>query len=125
MLVHSWLSSGPRVWIEFDNAQGLTAGKTHVSYKDVVIGTVSGVSLSKDRSGVIATVDFTRDARDLLKDDTRFWIVRPQIGAAGISGIETLLSGVYITLDPGSTGESQTHFKGMDDAPMGTRGSAG
>jgi paraquat-inducible protein B len=125
MLVQSWRSSGPRVWIEFDNAQGLTAGKTHVSYKDVVVGTVSAVSLSKDRSKVVATVDFTRDARDLLKDDTRFWIVRPQIGAAGISGIETLLSGVYIALDPGSTGDAQTHYKAMVDAPMVTRGSAG
>ena len=95
MLVQSWRSSGPRIEIEFDHAQGLTAGKTHVSYKDVVVGTVSTVSLSEDRTGVVATVDFTRDARDLLKDDTRFWIVRPQIGAAGISGIETLLSGVY------------------------------
>jgi paraquat-inducible protein B len=125
MLVQSWRSSGPRVAIEFDNAQGLTAGKTHVSYKDVVVGTVSTVSLNKDRSGVIATVDFTRDARDLLKDDTRFWIVRPQIGASGISGIETLLSGVYIALDPGTTGEAQTHYKGMGDAPMVTRGSTG
>ena len=125
MLVQSWRSSGPRVYIEFDNAQGLTAGKTHVSYKDVVVGTVSAVSLSKDRSGVVATVDFAQDARDLLKDDTRFWIVRPQIGAAGISGIETLLSGVYIALDPGSTGETQTHYKAMSDAPMVTRGSAG
>ena len=111
--------------IEFSNAQGLTAGKTHVSYKDVVVGTVSAVSLSKDRSEVVATVDFARDARDLLKDDTRFWIVRPQIGAAGISGIETLLSGVYIALDPGSTGDTQTHYKAMDVAPMVTRGSAG
>ena len=125
MLVQSWRSSGPRVYIEFDNAQGLTAGKTHVSYKDVVVGTVSVVSLSKDRSRVVATVDFTRDARDLLKDDTRFWIVRPQIGAAGISGIETLLSGVYIALDPGSTGEAQTHYKAMDAVPMITRGSTG
>ena len=124
-----WCNRGARaarrVWIEFNNAQGLTAGKTHVSYKDVVVGTVSAVSLSKDRSGVVATVDFARDARDLLKDDTRFWIVRPQIGAAGISGIETLLSGVYIALDPGSTGEAQTHYKAMVDAPMVTRGSAG
>jgi paraquat-inducible protein B len=125
MLVQSWRSGGPRVSIEFNNAQGLTAGKTHVSYKDVVVGTVSKVSLSKDLSAVVATVDFTRDARVLLKDDTRFWIVRPQIGAAGISGIETLLSGVYIALDPGSTGEAQTHYKAMDDAPMVTRGSAG
>jgi paraquat-inducible protein B len=125
MLVQSWRSGGPRVLIEFTNAQGLAAGKTHVSYKDVVVGTVSAVSLSKDFSGVVATVDFTRDARDLLKDDTRFWIVRPQIGAAGVSGIETLLSGPYIALDPGSAGSAQTHYKGIDDAPMVTRGSAG
>jgi paraquat-inducible protein B len=125
MLVQSWRSSGPRVSIEFDDAQGLTAGKTHVSYKDVVVGTVSAVSLSKDRSAVIATVDFTRDSRDLLKGDTRFWIVRPQIGAAGISGIETLLSGVYIALDPGSKGGAQTQYKAMDAAPMVTRGSTG
>lgn len=125
LLVQSWRSAGPRVSIEFTNAQGLTAGKTHVSYKDVVVGTVSAVSLSKDLSGVVATVDFTRGARDLLKDDTRFWIVRPQIGAAGISGIETLFSGAYIALDPGSTGSAQTHYKGIDDAPMVTRGAAG
>jgi paraquat-inducible protein B len=125
MLVQSWRAGGPRVFIDFSNAQGLTAGKTHVSYKDVVVGTVSAVSLSKDFSGVVATVDFTRDARDLLKDDTRFWIVRPQIGAAGVSGIETLLSGPYIALDPGSTGNAQTHYNGIDDAPMVTRGSAG
>ena len=125
MLIQSWRSSGPRVEIEFDTAQGLIAGKTHVSYKDVVVGTVSEVSLTKDRAGVVATVDFMRDARDLLKEDTRFWIVRPQIGAAGISGIETLLSGVYIALDPGSTGPTATHYKAMTDAPMVTRGSAG
>jgi paraquat-inducible protein B len=125
MLVQTWRAGGPRVSIEFANAQGLTAGKTHVSYKDVVVGTVSAVSLSKDLSEVVATVDFTRGARELLKEDTRFWIVRPQIGAAGISGIETLLSGSYIALDPGSTGGAQAHYKGIDDAPMVTRASAG
>ena len=57
MLVHSWLAAGPRIYIEFKEARGLEAGKTHVSYKDVVVGTVSGVSLSKDHSKVIAVVE--------------------------------------------------------------------
>jgi paraquat-inducible protein B len=125
MLIHSWRTSGPRISIEFAAAEGLEAGKTHVSYKEVVIGTVSGVALNKGRTGVVATVDMTRDARDLLKDDTRFWIVRPQIGAGGVSGIETLLSGVYITLDPGSSDQLQTRFKGLDGPPPLTRDSAG
>jgi paraquat-inducible protein B len=66
-----------------------------------------------------------QSVRDMLKEDTRFWIVRPQIGAAGISGIETLLSGVYITLDPGTSSQPQTHFAGLDDAPLVTSGLAG
>ncbi len=102
-VVHSWLAAGPRIYIEFKEARGLEAGKTHISYKDVVVGTVSSVSLSKDHSRVIAVVDMAQSVRDMLKEDTRFWIVRPQIGASGISGIETLLSGVYITLDPGTS----------------------
>ena len=35
------------------------------------------------------------------------------------------MSGVYIGLDPGTTGRAQTHYKGMNDAPMVTRGTAG
>jgi paraquat-inducible protein B len=125
MLVHSWLAAGPRIYIEFKEARGLEAGKTHVSYKDVVVGTVSGVSLSKDHSRVIAVVDMAQSVRDMLKEDTRFWIVRPQIGAGGISGIETLLSGVYITLDPGAAEQAQTHFLGLDEPPLVTSGLAG
>jgi paraquat-inducible protein B len=125
MLVHSWLAAGPRIYIEFTEARGLEAGKTHISYKDVVVGTVSGVSLSEDHSKVIAVVDMAQSVRDMLKADTRFWIVRPQIGASGISGIETLLSGVYITLDPGTSSEPQTHFSGLDEPPLVTSGLAG
>jgi paraquat-inducible protein B len=125
MLIHSWLSAGPRIYIEFNEARGLEAGKTHVSYKDVVVGTVSGVSLTKDHSRVIAVVDMAQSVREMLKEDTRFWIVRPQIGAGGISGIETLLSGVYITLDPGTSSQPQTQFAGLDDPPLVTSGLAG
>ena len=32
---------------------------------------------------------------------TRFWVVRPRVGASGVSGLGTLLSGAYIGLDPG------------------------
>jgi paraquat-inducible protein B len=125
MLIHSWLAAGPRIYIEFKEARGLEAGKTHISYKDVVVGTVSGVSLSKDHSKVIAVVDMAQSVRDMLNEDTRFWIVRPQIGASGISGIETLLSGVYITLDPGTSQQPQTHFAGLDEPPLVTSGLAG
>ena len=53
-----------------------------------------------------------------LTDQARFWVVRPRLSASNISGLETLLSGGYIELDPGpKTGESQREFVGLEDPP--------
>jgi paraquat-inducible protein B len=125
MLVHAKLQQGPTITISFDSANGLEAGKTRVRYKDVVIGTVNNVVLSQDDSHVTATVQFEKSAKRLLHADTRFWIVRPQIGTSGISGIETLLSGVYITLDPGKSSTSGESYTALVDPPMVTSGEAG
>ena len=125
MLVHSWASAGPTFTVTFDAAEGLEAGKTHVKYKDVVVGTVDAVTLSDDHAKVIATVSLVKTAKGLLKRDTRFWIVRPQIGANGISGIDTLLSGVYLGMDPGTSSNAGKHFAGLEDPPMVTNGLAG
>ena len=73
MVIHAWLSVGPEITITFNTAQGLEAGKTPVKYKDVVIGTVTAISLSDDSSHVVATVSFVKNARNLIRDDTRFW----------------------------------------------------
>lgn len=125
MLVHAWVSKGPTFTVSFDAAEGLEAGKTRVKYKDVVVGTVDSVALSDDDTKVVATVSLLKSAKKLLHQDTRFWIVRPQIGASGISGIDTLLSGVYLGMDPGRSSRSSANFVGLEDPPMVTNGQAG
>src|SRR5690606_614898 len=60
---------------------------------------VSGIRLSEDWSGVTVTADITRDAADLAREGTRFWVVRPRLALSGVSGLGTLLSGVYIAVD--------------------------
>ena len=101
MLLHAWSSAGPTITITFKTAEGLEAGKTPVKYKDVVIGTVTAVDLSKDGTHVVASVSLMKNAASLLRTDTRFWVVRPRIGIGGVSGIDTLLSGSYIGVDRG------------------------
>ncbi len=48
----------------------------------------------------------------------RFWVVRPRLSASNISGLETLISGGYIEMDPGDKGgKSQREFTGLENPP--------
>src|SRR5690242_17831990 len=59
---------GPTITISFKTAEGLEAGKTKIKYKNVDIGEVKQVSLSKDRQ-VVATAELRRDAGTYLVED--------------------------------------------------------
>ncbi|RQT04595.1 PqiB family protein [Burkholderia contaminans] len=125
MVIHAWLSVGPEITITFNTAQGLEAGKTPVKYKDVVIGTVTAISLSDDSSHVVATVSFVKNARNLIRDDTRFWVVRPRVGMSGVSGIDTLFSGAYIGMDTGRSAQSRKAYTGLETPPTVINGMPG
>lgn len=117
LLVQTWRSAGPEIQITFSSAAGLQAGKTPVKYKDVTVGSVSAIALSDDGSQVVATVSLVKSAARLTRQDTRFWVVRPRIGAGGISGIDTLFSGAYIAVDAGTEDKSSKTFTGLEAPP--------
>ena len=56
LLVNALNSRGPEITISFKTAEGLEAGKTKIKYKDVEIGQVETISLSKDRENILAKV---------------------------------------------------------------------
>ncbi|MCB4361614.1 PqiB family protein [Quatrionicoccus australiensis] len=125
MLVHAWLSAGPEITIAFQAATGLDAGKTPVKYKDVTVGLVSRISLSEDGSHVLVAVSMDKSAENLVRADSRFWIVRPRIGLAGVSGIDTLFSGAYIGIDAGQSEASGKNFIGLETPPTIINGAPG
>ena len=118
IVLHAVLSRGPTITIRFKTAEGLEAGKTKIKYKEVDIGDVKTISLSRDRSEVLVTAQLTKGAKSFLHDDTRFWVVRPRIGAGGISGLGTLLSGSYIGVDVGKSEQETDEFVGLDKPPF-------
>ena len=120
LAVKSILDKGPVITISFKTAEGLEAGKTKLKYKDVEIGEVSSVTLSEDRSKVIATADLNKDAKNLLVSDTTFWVVRPRISGGSISGLGTLLSGAYIGVDVGKSKSTkpQLAYTGLEVPPV-------
>ena len=87
---------GPLVTITFETAEGIEAGKTKVKYKAVDVGTVESVTLTPDLKRVVATARIRKDVAQFVDDSAQFWVVRPSVSAQGVSGIETVISGVYI-----------------------------
>ncbi|PXW29199.1 intermembrane transport protein PqiB [Paraburkholderia caballeronis] len=120
LVVRSVANRGPTITISFASAEGLEPGKTKVKYKAVDIGSVRSIKLSSNLSHVLVEVELTKDAEAFALKDSRFWIVRPRVGATGVSGLGTLLSGSYIGADAGRSTESQSEFVGLETPPAVT-----
>ncbi|WP_285961822.1 intermembrane transport protein PqiB [Pseudomonas tohonis] len=125
LVVHSWMQRGPTITVTFKTGSGLTANKTEVKYRNVVIGHVSEVALSKDQKSVDATLELAKEAESFTREDSQFWVVRPRIGAGGVSGIDTLLSGDYIGADTGQATRRAKSFVGLENPPPITYGEPG
>jgi paraquat-inducible protein B len=109
---------GPEVAIHFKTAEGLIAQQTLLKYKNVPIGTVDDVDLGPDHASVTAHVRMQRSAKFALTDHARFWVVRPRLSLANLSGLETIVTGAYIAVDPGApAGKEERDFKGLEEPP--------
>ena len=112
------LSEGPKITITMKTAEGLEAGKTKIHYNGVDIGTVETIVLSEDHQHVILTVEMAPKTEEFLVQDTKFWVVRPRISGANISGLGTLISGAYIGMEIGSSKEDRREFVGLEIPPV-------
>jgi paraquat-inducible protein B len=124
-LIGGWLawttlsSRGRLITVTFQSAEGLVAGQSKVKRKQVDLGTVEHIELTKDLSRVNVTIRMTREADPLLTDKAQFWVVKPRLFAGSLSGLDTLLSGSYIAMLPGAEGGQATdHFTGLEDPPV-------
>jgi len=125
LLIRNWENEGPRITISFLSGEGVQVGKTLVKYRDVTVGRVSAVGLSADHETVVVSADLSKDAAALLKEDTQFWIVRPRIGVGSVSGLDTLLSGVYIGMKKGTATRREREFAGLENPPALSHGPRG
>lgn len=125
MVYLNFASKGPLIEITFVSGEGIEAGKTKVKRKNVEVGEVLDLRLSEGGENVILSVRMSRHATELLRTDSSFWVVRPRVGKGGISGLNTLLSGAYIELTPGTEAESAEEFEGLETPPVTPIGTPG
>ena len=120
VVIREKLAQGTSIEIRFENAEGLEANKTKVRYKDVEIGEVRDIRVGDDRKAVIVTAEIHRNEQAYLVEDTRFWVVRPRVSGAGVSGLATLVSGAYISVDVGHSSVKRDNFVGVEVPPIVT-----
>ncbi|WP_439886280.1 MlaD family protein [Pseudomonas sp. MBLB4123] len=124
LLIGGWLGwraysqAGIEIQVLFDSGAGIQAGKTEVIYKGMPIGKVKALALddSGEQPGVIATIEMNQEVKPHLRENARFWLVKPSVSLAGITGLETLVSGNYIAVSPGD-GEPTLKFKALSEPP--------
>jgi len=130
MVFKSTIEENVFVEVSFKNASGLEAGKTPVKLRNVKVGELTEVKFTKDLSEVIVVMELTGVSHERLTDTTKFWVVRPRIGVEGVSGLDTLLSGAFIEIDPGEIGagenaKAQVKFKGLEEPQIYQLGNPG
>ncbi|TDF78618.1 PqiB family protein [Pseudomonas sp. H9] len=124
LIIGGWLGwqayreSGVNIQVRFESGEGIVANKTEVVFKGMSVGKVKELVLDAEgsKTGVIATIEMNKEAEPHLNSGTRFWLVKPSVTLAGITGLETLVSGNYIAVSPGE-GTPTKRFKALDEAP--------
>ncbi|MCK3657426.1 hypothetical protein A4G18_01485 [Pasteurellaceae bacterium Pebbles2] len=107
---------GETIHITFSSGDGLVANKTQIRYQGLQIGLVKKVNFTDDLKQVEVQASIYPEAKTVLREKTKFWLVQPNASLAGISGLDTLISGNYITLQPGD-GEYQYDFIAEPESP--------
>src|SRR5262249_35827466 len=105
------------VTVAFKNVDGVDdQGNTMVRCRGANVGVVKGVALSPDQEWAKLKMMFRKDQENLAREGTLFWVVRPQVSAGALRGLETVMSGAYVQLRPGD-GPRTNYFVGADEPP--------
>lgn len=137
LLIAGWLvwrtinEAGIEVNVQFDNGRGIKAGKTEVVHNGVAIGKVTDLSPSQDLTAVDVRIEMDRRFEQLITEQSSFWLVKPQVSFAGVSGLDTLVSGNYIAFNPGkafssnSSVQKKNNFIALQEPPPQAEEQAG
>ena len=125
LLMKQIRNTGPKITLLMDSADGIEVNNTVIKVLSVDVGRVTQIKLREDQKGVAVTAQLNADAKDMMRSDTQFWVVKPRIDQSGVTGLGTLLSGSYIAFTPGKSEETKSEFQVLDIPPIAAIGQSG
>lgn len=117
--------TGPEITLYMKDADGIEVNTTVIKVLNVSVGKVRAITISPDEKGVQIKAQLTADVKNMMREDTKFWIVKPRIDQSGITGLNTLVSGSYIAFTPGHSHKSANSFNVTDLPPASAIGQTG
>lgn len=127
MIWKKQMDIGTRITITITNGEGIIDGKTPVMYKGINIGYVEDIHIKEDDiSKLELTALIDKEAADsVTRKGNKFWKVEPKVSLTEVSGLSTLISGVYIAVMPALKEVSELkrlpfedHFIALDSTPV-------
>ena len=133
LLLSSWMvyehlnEQDEEIVVYFESADGFTVGKTPLKYKGIKIGIVSKININDNNlNEFIITININKKVKKIIaKEGSTFWKVEPKATLNEISGLNTILSGVYIEVSPQSDTLSEIYknknkqvFKAVENKPI-------
>jgi len=103
--------------IQFPAGEGLEVGDP-VRYRGIAVGEVTYVDLNESAEAVMVGVRLVGAAKGFAQAGTQFWIEKPRLDVTEIRGLETLLGGRYLAIQPDSSSSTpQSEFIGLAEPP--------
>ncbi len=117
LIYSSIQNAGVEITINFNDATGIVPGKTQVMIKGMPVGLVKKIHPDLDNQQVKAIVKMEKEVVKHLVKDAVFWVVRPELSASSIRGLDTIFSGSYIGMQLGTSKTPSREFTGLLSAP--------
>lgn len=122
----SYSDRGPLITIEFENGAGISVDQTEVRFREIKVGVVEDLAFAEGLNGVLAQVRLEKEVAPFVDAGATFWIVRPELSVRGVSGLDTVISGIFIEGSWDSQiGPPRKEFKGLETAPLFRPGQEG
>ena len=101
MIFKHYDSKGYEIIVTVESGDGLSIGKTPLVYNGIKIGHISDMSIHPgDISLIDVSILVDKSARGVSREGNVFWKVEPKLSLTEVSGLSTILSGVYIGIMP-------------------------
>lgn len=127
MIYKYYAESGVEIDIIFTSGTGIDVGQTPLLYKGIKIGMVSDLTVARDdlsQIKVTVTVD-RRAINEVAREGNTFVKVEPKVSLTEITGLDTIISGVYIEVYPAKKSRHELHalprsfeFTGSEKKPI-------
>ena len=108
-----------QIAVYFRQGYGLSVGDP-VRFRGIGVGEVVSIELDKNLQRVKVTARLFQHPSPFARPGTQYWIERPQLSVTEVRGLETLVGGQYLAVQPGvADGPEILSFEGLEQSPVG------